>query len=319
MGGEDMETNLPAFKEWLDREMDPDTSTTGLYESVSTLQYQYGADINTHVKTEDGSWRDTDVTAVLSTDGQNAAVPTMMSSRLGAMERWSEMLSGSDGQLISELVYEQYDLLAGEWPAAANEVVLILDSNNEVTDITLYALGLMSDKEVSEILFAVMNGEEIETGGNSGSPTRIFWAPLSSVLERTQEIGILRSVGASKKDISRVFNAETVIVGFTAGLLGIGVTLLLNLPISFVTQRLTGIGNIAVLPAGAALTLVAISVAFTMFAGLLPSRMAAKKDPVVALRTEKDLTQSDPANLAVTGPAFQMPGRGRKASPFLQD
>lgn len=107
-----------------------------------------------------------------------------------------------------------------------------------------------------------------------------------SVLERTKEIGILRSVGASKRDISRVFNAETVIVGFTAGLLGIGVTLLLNIPISFIAQRLTGIGNIAVLPAGAAVILAAISVALTMIAGLLPSKMAAKRDPVTALRTE---------------------------------
>lgn len=107
-----------------------------------------------------------------------------------------------------------------------------------------------------------------------------------SVLERTKEIGILRSVGASKKDISRVFNAETVIVGFTAGLIGIGVTLLLNIPISIIAEKLTGIGGIAVLPATAAAILVAISVVLTMIAGLIPSKMAAKKDPVIALRTE---------------------------------
>ena len=107
-----------------------------------------------------------------------------------------------------------------------------------------------------------------------------------SVLERTKEIGILRSVGASKRDISRVFNAETIIVGFTAGLIGIGVTLLLNLPISIIAEKLTGISGIAVLPAPAAVILVTISVVLTMIAGLLPSRMAAKKDPVIALRTE---------------------------------
>lgn len=107
-----------------------------------------------------------------------------------------------------------------------------------------------------------------------------------SVLERTKEIGILRSVGASKKDISRVFNAETVIVGFTAGLIGIGVTLLLNIPISMIAEKLTGISGIAVLPAAAAAILIAISVVLTMVAGLIPSKMAAKKDPVIALRTE---------------------------------
>ena len=107
-----------------------------------------------------------------------------------------------------------------------------------------------------------------------------------SVLERTKEIGILRSVGASKKDISRVFNAETAIIGLTAGLMGIGVTLLLNIPISMVIDSLTGIGNIAKLPPVAAAILVLISVSLTMIAGLIPSKLAAKKDPVIALRRE---------------------------------
>ena len=109
---------------------------------------------------------------------------------------------------------------------------------------------------------------------------------LVSVTERTKEIGILRSVGASKKDISRVFNAETAIIGLTAGLMGIGVTLLLNIPISMVIDNLTGIGNIAKLPVMGAVILVAISVALTMIAGLIPSKLAAKKDPVIALRSE---------------------------------
>lgn len=107
-----------------------------------------------------------------------------------------------------------------------------------------------------------------------------------SVLERTKEIGILRSVGASKRDISRVFNAETVIVGFEAGIMGIGVTLLLNIPICIIAENLTTIKNIAVLPFGAGVILVAISVVLTMIAGLIPSGLAAKKDPVIALRSE---------------------------------
>lgn len=107
-----------------------------------------------------------------------------------------------------------------------------------------------------------------------------------SVLERTKEIGILRAVGASKRDISRVFNAETFIVGLIAGLLGITVTVLLNIPINIIINNIAEIGNIAALPVGGAIILVAISVVLTLIAGLIPSRIAAKKDPVEALRTE---------------------------------
>ena len=645
--GDEIENNLTAFKAWLDREMDPETSTTGLYGAVFSLQYQYDVALNTYIQTADGAYHSTDLSAALSagTGSANSSMTSVMASRLGAMNQWSEILSGTDGELISDLVYEQYDLLAGSWPAAANEVVLILDGNNEVTDLAFYALGLMSDEEVNDILSAVLNSEEIETDGEkkvsyeeilgtsfkmvlncdyytksssgiwtdirddeaalelviengydlqivgilrpdpnaastsisgtfgytaalteyvieksaeseivqeqllpenenydvlTGLPfvvteeidptdsekaemiteyfttltpaqkTEIYTSILSkptdeyleqtvnaamqqfttrdsmielaanaygldkaaaeayladysddelrdllrtqlerlvtqryaeqaelqvaqmmaaasgandlfgaqgyaavaaafdqmlaeaadevvlagyydeympstvsgstltetlaalgsidydtpatiniyaetfedkeridnliadynaaageedqiqytdyiamlmsgvttmidavsygligfvsialvvssimigiityiSVLERTKEIGILRSVGASKKDVSRVFNAETVIVGFTAGLIGIGVTLLLNIPISIIAERLTGISGIAVLPGTAAVILVAISVILTMIAGLIPSRMAAKKDPVIALRTE---------------------------------
>ncbi len=107
-----------------------------------------------------------------------------------------------------------------------------------------------------------------------------------SVLERTKEIGILRSIGASKKDISRVFNAETVIIGFTSGLLGILVTVLLNIPINIIIEEITDISGLSVLPPVAGVILVAISIVLTLIAGLLPSSYAAKKDPVVALRTE---------------------------------
>ena len=107
-----------------------------------------------------------------------------------------------------------------------------------------------------------------------------------SVLERTKEIGILRSIGASKKDISRVFNAETFIIGLCAGLLGIGVTLLLNIPINMIIKAVTDISGIAKLPTAGAIILVVISMVLTIIAGLIPARMASKKDPVEALRTE---------------------------------
>ena len=107
-----------------------------------------------------------------------------------------------------------------------------------------------------------------------------------SVLERTKEIGILRSIGASKRDISRVFNAETVIVGFTAGIIGIASTLLLNIPINSIIEKLSGAKDIASLPLNGAIVLIVISVVLTMIAGLIPSRIASKKDPVIALRSE---------------------------------
>lgn len=107
-----------------------------------------------------------------------------------------------------------------------------------------------------------------------------------SVLERTKEIGILRSIGASKSDISRVFNAETIIIGLTSGLIGIGVTLLLIIPANLIIEHLTGVANLAALPVLGAVILIIISVALTMIAGLIPSKIAAKKDPVTALRSE---------------------------------
>ena len=108
-----------------------------------------------------------------------------------------------------------------------------------------------------------------------------------SVLERTKEIGILRAIGASKKDVSRVFNAETFIIGLIAGVLGIAITLLLCLPANLIIFLLTGFANIkAVLPPVAAVILVIISMGLTMIAGIIPAKSASKKDPVVALRTE---------------------------------
>ena len=110
---------------------------------------------------------------------------------------------------------------------------------------------------------------------------------LISVQERTKEIGILRAIGASKHDVSSMFNAETMIIGFTSGLLGVIVTMLLCIPTNIIVHSLTDIENLnAFLPPVAALILIAISVLLTLISGLIPSRSAAKKDPVVALRTE---------------------------------
>lgn len=107
-----------------------------------------------------------------------------------------------------------------------------------------------------------------------------------SVLERTKEIGILRAIGASKKDITRVFNAETIIEGFSAGVLGILITIIISIPINIIVESNFGVENIASLPYIAALVLIFISTILTVIAGLIPSKIAAKKDPVEALRSE---------------------------------
>ena len=107
-----------------------------------------------------------------------------------------------------------------------------------------------------------------------------------SVLERTKEIGILRSIGASKKDVSRVFNAETFIIGLTSGCMGIIITILLNIPISTIVASKTGVEHIAKLPWQGAIILILISLVLTLIAGLIPSKYASKKDPVEALRIE---------------------------------
>ena len=108
-----------------------------------------------------------------------------------------------------------------------------------------------------------------------------------SVLERTKEIGILRAIGASKRDISRVFNAETLIVGFCAGAIGILVTVLLCFPINAIIHAVSGIQAInAALPVVGGIALLLISMFLTFVAGLVPAKIAAKKDPVLALRAE---------------------------------
>ncbi|MBR7096041.1 MAG: FtsX-like permease family protein, partial [Clostridia bacterium] len=110
---------------------------------------------------------------------------------------------------------------------------------------------------------------------------------LISVQERTKEIGILRAIGASKRNVSSMFNAETLIIGFASGLVGVGLTYLLCIPINAIIQTLTGIPNLsAVLPIEVAVILILISMELTLLAGIIPSRSAARKDPVVALRTE---------------------------------
>lgn len=161
-----------------------------------------------------------------------------------------------------------------------------VDNEDDEITYTDYVALLMSSitgiiSGISYLLIAFVSISLVVSSIMIGIITNI------SVLERTKEIGILRAVGASKKDVSRVFNAETLIVGLAAGLLGILVSVAATFPINAVIHNLTGLDDLtAVLPPVAGAILVAISVLLTVFAGLIPSRGAAKKDPVEALRSE---------------------------------
>jgi putative ABC transport system permease protein len=148
-------------------------------------------------------------------------------------------------------------------------VALLMSSVTTIVDVISYVL--IAFVSVSLVVSSIMIG--IIT--------------YISVLERTKEIGILRAIGASKKNISQVFNAETFIIGLFSGMLGIGVTLLLHIPVNAIIHALTDINDVnASLPAAAAMILIVLSVILTLIGGLIPSRLAAKKDPVIALRTE---------------------------------
>ena len=163
---------------------------------------------------------------------------------------------------VTEDGHEEYQI------APTDAVGALLTSVNQTINIVTYVLVVFV--AISLVVSSIMIG--IIT--------------YISVLERTKEIGILRSIGASKSDVSRVFNAETITIGFAAGVIGIASTLLLEIPLNLILQHLTNTYAAAQLPVGVAVTLIGISIGLTFIAGLVPSSLAAKKDPVEALRTE---------------------------------
>lgn len=509
--------NLEEFKRYLE------SGETDIKDYINAIQYEYNLNLNIYKQNEDKTYQQVNPSVVFDELGfgemmesrQNASSMMSGSMTMTQTDVWEELLDNQN------LIQSQYDVLAGNWPTKYNEVVLIVDENNEISDYTLYSLGIKNIKELNESMEKIKNGEKVEAGesesysyedllnykfkvllntdyykksGNvwqdmsnddeymkdivdnaeeitivgiikpneetvssSGAgmigytkdlkehvinkineteivkeqkenpeinvftgiefpenqnssfdysqltdEQRMYMATLSeaelaelmknyaenstatydsnlstlgvvdlnkpsainiypkdfeskdmittriseyndkqtndgkdenvitytdivgvmmssvstiinvisyvliafvgislvvssimigvityiSVLERTKEIGILRSIGASKKDVSRVFNAETLIIGLVAGLIGIVVTLLLNIPINMVIKSIVGISNISKLPTAGAIILVVISICLTMIAGLIPAKFAAKRDPVEALRTE---------------------------------
>ncbi len=187
-------------------------------------------------------------------------------------------------------------------PTSISIYVSTFNDKDEITNIiTEYNNSVHEDDQIKYTDYFALMISSVSTVINAISYVLIAFVAISlvvssimigiityiSVLERTKEIGILRAIGASKKDIARVFNAETLTVGFVAGVIGIAVTLLLLIPINMIIHHLTEISNLtAQLPPMAGVILVIISMVLTVIAGLFPSSFAAKKDPVVALRTE---------------------------------
>ena len=179
--------------------------------------------------------------------------------------------------------FEAKDIIAEEIDRYNEEVITDESQKIEYTDLVALVMSAVTTivNAVTYVLVAFVAISLVVSSIMIGVIT------LISVQERTKEIGILRAIGASKRDVSSMFNAETIIIGFAAGLIGVLFTYILCLPINLILHALTHINTLnAVLPPLAALILVAISVLLTLFAGFIPSRSAAKKDPVVALRTE---------------------------------
>lgn len=180
-GIEESQNDLAAFNSYLINATEDENDTTGLREAVTGIQYSYGIDLQIYAENVDGSITKSDteeltrsmlaefygmdesaVSSMMSAGGSNNVLSSMMSSSGKMTQLWQEMLPGMDGTLFSDIFYDQYELVAGEWPEEYNDVLLVVDENNEMDEMSLYALGLIPKDTISEIIEATKNGESIE-------------------------------------------------------------------------------------------------------------------------------------------------------------
>lgn len=162
--------NLTPFKKYIDEQLEDPESELSQY--ASTVQYSYKVSMKNYVKDENGEYRSTNLgdaftslgstNASTSDNSKTSAVYSMMSTGLSNADLWGELIPGTNGELVSDAVKEQYRLVYGEWPKEANEIVLILNKNNEISDIAFYSLGLISKDEINKIFVASMNGEDYQ-------------------------------------------------------------------------------------------------------------------------------------------------------------
>ena len=239
-------------------------------------------------------------------NAQAAAEPAAPQAKALTEEQYSWLYDTYMPPTVSESSYEENLKKLGDvdfaHPSTINLYAASFADKDAIADlIKEYNNGVSEDDRIEYTDLVALLMSSITTIINAISYVLIAFVAISlvvssimigiityiSVLERTKEIGILRAIGASKRDISRVFNAETLIEGLCSGVIGIGVTLLLIIPINLIVHHLTGIRTLnAILPTAGAVILVIISMALTFIAGLIPSGIAARKDPVEALRTE---------------------------------
>jgi putative ABC transport system permease protein len=230
----------------------------------------------------------------------DAAIPSYTESQLSKL--YDEYMPDSYSQATLEDNLKKLGYVDMASPSAINIYANTFEDKDAISNgIKSYNDSVAEEDKITYTDYVALLMSSITTIINAISYVLIAFVAISlvvssimigiityiSVLERTKEIGILRAMGASKKDISRVFNAETLIVGFAAGIIGIGITLALNVVINIILHNLTNIQSLnAVLPVLGGAILIVISMALTFIAGLIPSSIAAKKDPVIALRTE---------------------------------
>ena len=201
------QNNLKAFKEYLE-------SADGLEEYASAIQYHYDLDLNIYVKNKEGNINKSDAMALLKNMFSQASSASPMSSITSSgssYQIWEEMLPGSNGELINDLLLEQYDVIYGRWPEAYNEVVLIVDSNNEISDLALYSLGLRTDDEISEIMNDAFNQEQIDTAAlGSWSYEEIcaqeFKLVLSADQYQKQSNGTYVDLSATETGLNYLYN-----------------------------------------------------------------------------------------------------------------
>ncbi len=235
-----------------------DSYRAEMTEGDEEKQAEYAALYENHMQKSDASYED-NLVALGASAGHDALTAIhIYPVDFEAKERLNQMIKDYNASVSEEDQIDYTDIVA----IMMSSVTIIVDAISYVL-IAFVSISLV----VSSIMIGIIT--------------------YISVLERTKEIGILRAIGASKRDISRVFNAETLIIGFAAGAIGILTTVLLCIPINIILRAVTDMNNIkAVLPVAAAFILVAISMALTLIAGVIPSRIASKKDPVEALRSE---------------------------------
>jgi len=227
---------------------------------------------------------------------------TSISGNIGYTNELTETIANRvNAAIVAKNISEKIDTIDLSNPRSISIYCVDFESKKEIENIiNKYNEGKAEEDQITYTDFVGTMMSTISTIINAISYVLIAFVSISlvvssimigiityiSVLERIKEIGVLRSIGASKRDVKRVFTAESLIIGTFAGILGIVVTLVLNIPINIIIESLAGLVNVAVLPIGGAFVLIGISMLLTFIAGLIPARIASKKDPVVALRTE---------------------------------